>query len=90
MYFLSKIKGGEIFVGLGFGGEFGALGGDLDDLYSEIESPITANLVLIDIVSILINTIDKLQLFDRDLSWVHPDYEQEFKRSLKSNQNLVA
>ncbi len=44
----------------------------------------------LDIVSILINTIDRLQLQDRDLSWVHPDYEQEFKRSLKSNQNLVA
>jgi hypothetical protein len=44
----------------------------------------------LDIISILINTIDRLQLSDRDLSWVHPDYEQEFKRSLKSNQNLVA
>ena len=28
--------------------------------------------------------IDRLQLSDRDLSWVHPDYEQEFKRSLNS------
>jgi hypothetical protein len=44
----------------------------------------------LDIISILINTIDRLELSDRDLSWVHPDYEQEFKRSLKSNQNLVA
>jgi hypothetical protein len=44
----------------------------------------------LDIVSILINTIDSLQLSDRDLSWVHPDYEQEFQRSLKSQQNLVA
>jgi glycosyltransferase A (GT-A) superfamily protein (DUF2064 family) len=25
----------------------------------------------------------------RDLSWVHPDYEQEFQQSLKSQQNLV-
>jgi hypothetical protein len=44
----------------------------------------------LDIVSMLINTIDRLELSDRDLSWVHPDYEQEFHRSLKSNQNLVA
>jgi hypothetical protein len=44
----------------------------------------------LDIISILINTIDRLDLSDRDLSWVHSDYEQEFKRSLKSNQNLVA
>jgi hypothetical protein len=44
----------------------------------------------LDIVKILMNTIDRLQLSDRDLSWVHPDYEPEFKRSLKSNQNLVA
>jgi hypothetical protein len=44
----------------------------------------------LDIVSILINTIDRIQLQDRDLLWVHPDYEQEFKRSLKSNQNLVS
>jgi hypothetical protein len=44
----------------------------------------------LDIVTILINTIKRLGLSDRDLSWIHPDYEQEFKRSLKSNQNLVA
>jgi hypothetical protein len=44
----------------------------------------------LDIVTLLINTIDMLELSDRDLSWVHPDYEQEFRRSLKSNQNLVA
>jgi hypothetical protein len=44
----------------------------------------------LDIVTILIKTINRLQLSDRDLSWVHPDYEQEFQRSLKSNQNLVA
>jgi hypothetical protein len=44
----------------------------------------------LDIVSILINTIDRLDLSDQDLSWIHPDYEQEFQRSLKSNQNLVA
>jgi hypothetical protein len=43
----------------------------------------------LDIVTILINTIDRLELSDRDLSWIHPDYEQEFQRSLKSNQNLV-
>ncbi len=44
----------------------------------------------LDIVSVLINTIDRLDLCDRDLSWIHPDYEQEFHRSLNSNQNLVA
>jgi hypothetical protein len=44
----------------------------------------------IDIVKILINSIERLALSDRDLSWVHPDYEQEFQRLLKSNQNLVA
>ncbi len=44
----------------------------------------------LDIVLMLINTIDRPQLSDRDLSWVHPDYKQEFKRSLKSNQNLVS
>jgi hypothetical protein len=44
----------------------------------------------LDIVSILINTIDRLDLCDRDLSWIHPDYEQEFQQSLKSQQNLVA
>jgi hypothetical protein len=44
----------------------------------------------LDIVKILINTINRLQLSDRDLSWIHPDCEQEFQRSLKSNQNLVA
>jgi hypothetical protein len=44
----------------------------------------------LDIVSMLINTMDRLDLSDRDLSWVHPNYEQEFRRSLKSNQNLVA
>jgi hypothetical protein len=44
----------------------------------------------LDIVTILINTINRLELSDRDLSWVHPDYEQEFQRSLKSQQNLVA
>jgi hypothetical protein len=44
----------------------------------------------LDIVSVLINTIDRLGLCDRDLSWIHPDYEKEFHRSLKINQNLVA
>jgi hypothetical protein len=44
----------------------------------------------LDIVKILTNTINRLELSDRDLSWVHPDYEQEFQRSLKSQQNLVA
>ncbi len=44
----------------------------------------------LDIVSILINTIERLELSDRSRSWIHPDYEQEFQRSLKSNQNLVA
>jgi hypothetical protein len=44
----------------------------------------------LDIASILINTIERLGLCDRDLSWIHPDYEQEFHRSLKSQQNLVA
>ncbi len=43
----------------------------------------------LDIVSILINTIDRLQLSDRDLSWVHPDYEQEFKQVLKNQQKFV-
>jgi hypothetical protein len=43
----------------------------------------------LDIVIIVIDTIDRLELSDRDLSWIHPDYEQEFQRSLKSNQNLV-
>jgi hypothetical protein len=44
----------------------------------------------LDIITILINTIDRLPLSDRDLSWIHPDYEPGFQRSLKSNQNLVA
>jgi hypothetical protein len=44
----------------------------------------------LNIVTILINTIDRLQLSDRDLLWIHPDREPEFQRSLKSNQNLVA
>jgi hypothetical protein len=44
----------------------------------------------LDIVTLLINTIDRLQLSDRDLSWIHPDYDREFQRSLKSQQNLVA
>ncbi len=44
----------------------------------------------LDIITILINPIDRLPLSDRDLSWIHPDYEPEFQRSLKSNQNLVA
>jgi hypothetical protein len=44
----------------------------------------------LEIASILINTIERLELSDQDLSWIHPDYEQEFQRSLKSNQNLVA
>jgi hypothetical protein len=43
-----------------------------------------------DIVNILLNSIDRLQLSDRDLSWIHPDYEQEFQHLLKSRQNLVA
>jgi hypothetical protein len=43
----------------------------------------------LDIVTILINTIDRLQLSDRYLSWVHPDYQQEFKRSLKNQQKCV-
>jgi hypothetical protein len=43
----------------------------------------------LDIVSILINTIDRLHLSDRDLSWIHTGYEQEFQRSLKSQQNLA-
>jgi hypothetical protein len=43
-----------------------------------------------DIIKILIDSIDRLQLSDRDLLWIHPDYEQEFQRSLKSHQNLVA
>jgi hypothetical protein len=30
----------------------------------------------LDIVSILINTLDRLQLSERYLSWIHPDYEQ--------------
>jgi hypothetical protein len=44
----------------------------------------------LDVVTILINTIERLELSDRDLSWVNPDYEQEFKRSLKIEQNLVS
>jgi hypothetical protein len=44
----------------------------------------------LDIVMILINTIERLGLSDQDLSWIHPDYEQEFQQSLKSQQNLVA
>ena len=44
----------------------------------------------LDIVTILINTIDRLYLSGRDLSWIHPDYEQEFQRSIKNQQNLVA
>jgi D-alanine-D-alanine ligase-like ATP-grasp enzyme len=43
----------------------------------------------LDRVSILINTIERLELSDRDLSWIHPDYKQEFQRSLRSQQNLV-
>jgi hypothetical protein len=43
----------------------------------------------LDILSILTNTIERLQLSDRDLSWIHPDYEQEFQQFLKSQQNLV-
>jgi hypothetical protein len=43
----------------------------------------------LDILSILTSTIDRLQLSDRDLSWIHPDYEQEFQQFLKSHQNLV-
>ncbi len=42
----------------------------------------------LDIISILINTSDRLQLSDRDLSWVNPDYEQEFKLSLKSQHSI--
>jgi hypothetical protein len=44
----------------------------------------------LDIVSMLINRLDRLELSDRDLSWIHPDYKQEFHRSLKSKQDLVA
>jgi hypothetical protein len=44
----------------------------------------------LDIVKILINTIERLGLSDRDLSWIHPDYEQEFQKVLASQQNLVA
>jgi hypothetical protein len=33
--------------------------------------------------SILINTLDRLDLCDRDLSWVHPNYDREFKQSLE-------
>jgi hypothetical protein len=44
----------------------------------------------LDVVSILINTIERLELSDRDLSWIHPDYEPEFQQLLKSQQNLVA
>ena len=34
----------------------------------------------LDIVSILINTIERLDLCDRDLSWIHPNYKQEFQQ----------
>jgi hypothetical protein len=43
----------------------------------------------LDIVSILINTIERLGLSDRDLSWIHPDYEQGFKQVLKNQQKFV-
>jgi hypothetical protein len=43
----------------------------------------------LDIVSILINTIERLQLSDRDLSWIHPDYEQEFQQVLKNQRKFV-
>jgi hypothetical protein len=42
-----------------------------------------------DIVKILIDSLDSLHLSEQDLSWIHPDYEQEFQRSLKSQHNLV-
>jgi hypothetical protein len=43
----------------------------------------------LDIVTILINTIERLQLSDRDLLWIHPDYEQGFKQVLKNQQEFV-
>ena len=33
---------------------------------------------------------ERLDLCDRDLSWIHPDYEQEFQLALNSQKNLVA
>jgi hypothetical protein len=43
----------------------------------------------LDIVKILINTLDRLQLSDRDISWIHPDYEQEFRQWQRNQQKFV-
>ncbi len=42
----------------------------------------------LNIILILINTIERLELSDRDISWIHPDYDREFQQWQRNQQKF--